>query len=211
MSAPKLTLRYMRGQDLNQVVAMDKASFDAPWSMRSYHFEVHESQCSFMAVLEVQAQHPAQGFKRLVSQLRGIEQPTEVQKTLVGYGGLWKIEDESHISTIASHPDYRGRGYGELVLCGMLLRAIALGAAYTVLEVRVSNHVAQRLYRKYGFEVVATKHNYYHNNNEDAYDMRLQLDADADVRRIRAFYEAVQARTPFNDQYSFTSHPRLGR
>jgi ribosomal-protein-alanine N-acetyltransferase len=34
--------------------------------------------------------------------------------------------------------------------------------------VRVSNAVAQNLYRKYGFEVVGRRPGYYRDNNEDA-------------------------------------------
>jgi RimJ/RimL family protein N-acetyltransferase len=36
------------------------------------------------------------------------------------------------------------------------------------LEVRESNHVAQNLYRKYGFTVVSTRRAYYSDNMENA-------------------------------------------
>ena len=80
---------------------------------------------------------------------------------ILGYGGLWKIEGEAHISTIAIHPANRGLGYGEILLAGMFGKALQLNAEFIVLEVRVSNSVAQALYKKYGFNRVARKKNYY--------------------------------------------------
>ena len=44
------------------------------------------------------------------------------------------------------------------------------------LEVRVSNDKAISLYRKYGFETVALRKNYYEDNHEDAYLMIKQLE-----------------------------------
>ncbi len=63
---------------------------------------------------------------------------------------------------------WRGRGIGELMLLAMIERSIELGAHEVTLEVRVSNTVAQNLYRKYGFEVVGRRPGYYRDNNEDA-------------------------------------------
>jgi ribosomal-protein-alanine N-acetyltransferase len=79
--------------------------------------------------------------------------------------------DEAHISTIASHPDWRGKGVGELLLLGMIENSIEIGAHVVTLEVRVSNATAQSLYRKYGFLIAGTRKGYYSDNGEDAYIM----------------------------------------
>ena len=96
------------------------------------------------------------------------------------------------------------------MLAGMLRRAIALNAAYVVLEVRVSNDVAQNLYHKYGFEIHGVKKNYYHHDNEDAYDMRLELTHET-IDNFNRQYADLRQRIQFKDQYSRTPHPRLGR
>jgi [ribosomal protein S18]-alanine N-acetyltransferase len=214
MTAPQiapLTLRYMRPRDVPEVIAIDRASFTPAWPTSSYNFEVNESHCSYMVVLEAQEQQPLSGLRRWLSRMQGWDNPTEVQRMVVGYGGLWKIGEEAHISTIASHPAYRGRGYGEVVLNAMLQRALDLGATYTVLEVRVSNIVAQNLYKKYGFSIAGTKKDYYHNNKEDAYDMRLQLTSEQTHAALKTLYDAIQSKLKFSDDYSFTPHPRLGQ
>ena len=187
-----LLARPMRPGDVAQVVAIDEQSFNPPWSVRSYHYEISESSYSHMVVL-VQDAEASNGWRRWFQR--------QVPQVVLAYGGLWCIEDEGHISTIASHPDHRGCGYGEIMLAAMIQRAITLKASYVVLEVRVSNEVAQKLYRKYDFVTVATKRNYYRSDHEDAYEMHLELDGRA-LRRFESLYAALQARHPFENEYS---------
>lgn len=204
-----LTLRYMQVSDLSEVVDIDNASFKPPWPERSYRFEINESQISYMVVLEKREERQIIGLRRLLNALRGQEQDTEWTPLIAAYGGLWKIADEAHISTIASHPDYRGLGYGEIVLLGMIRKAIELGAQYVVLEVRVSNSVAQNLYHKYGFTIAGTKPGYYHYDGEDAYDMRLDL-TPAVITEFELRYQKLRHEFAFRDLYSQSPHPRNG-
>lgn len=198
----KLTLRYMALPDIPEVSAIDQVSFDPAWSARSYAYEVSESNYSHMVVLEQgEEEKPKPGWRRLVQNISG--NGNESGSQIVGYGGLWHIVDESHISTIATHPQFRGRGWGEVLLAGMIHRSITLKAAYIVLEVRVSNIVAQRLYEKYEFETLAVKPKYYHNNGEDAYDMRLNLeDNPGYITRFERRYEELLAVHQVEDLYS---------
>lgn len=206
----QLTLRHMRVQDVSQVMAIDEEAFNPPWPERSYRFEINESQITYMATLEKFEQRPVQGLRRIFKTLRGDEKLMEEQSVVVGYGGIWKISDEAHINTIASHPDYRGKKYGEIVLAGLIRRAIQLGAAYIVLEVRVSNFIAQKLYRKYGFDIFGVKADYYHHDREDAYDMRVDLTPEYS-EQFSQLYDALHAKIAFHDDYSVEPHPRLGK
>ncbi len=200
----QLILRYMRVSDVDDIVAIDRMAFELPWSDRSYRYEIMESNYSHMVTLEYSGDEAqASWWRRLVS--RNGQSP---QPHIVGYGGLWRIMDEAHISTIATHPRWRGRGWGEILLAGMIRRSITLGASYIVLEVRVTNTVAQNLYHKYEFEVAGVKPQYYRNNNEDAYDMRLQLDEAAMRERFNRRYAELQARHGFADEYSQSEMPR---
>ena len=87
---------------------------------------------------------------------------------IVAYGGIWVILEDSHVTTIAVHPDVRGQRLGEEMLVHLLDQAIERDASWVTLEVRESNDVAQKLYRKYGFTVVSTRRGYYSDNNESA-------------------------------------------
>lgn len=204
MSHSALTLRYMRNSDLDEVVAIDEASFDPPWSRSSYSYEISRASYSHMLVLEGvptgESAPSGTWWQRLLNGNAKSATPP-AQAHLLGYGGLWNIADEGHISTIASHPQWRGYGYGELLLAAMIRRSIVLEASYIVLEVRVSNQRAQHLYQKYGFHTVGVKKNYYRSNNEDAYDMRLELTPDYHASFAPRF-QALQSKHHFTDHFT---------
>jgi ribosomal-protein-alanine N-acetyltransferase len=101
---------------------------------------------------------------------------------LIGFAGMWMAFDEAHVTTIGVDPAYRGQGLGELLFLCMVDEAIARGAHWLTLEVRVSNLQAQALYRKYGFTVHGTRKRYYSDNGEDALIMWSRALTDADVR-----------------------------
>lgn len=141
------TIRKMQITDVQAVLEIDRLSFPIPWSKNTYRYEIEENRSSYLHVLEV---------------------PHNGQNRIVGYVGFWFIIDEAHISTIAVHPNFRGRGLGELLLQWALNKTYDLGARLITLEVRVSNQTAINLYEKYHFEVVGTRPRYYRDNNEDA-------------------------------------------
>lgn len=209
-----LNLRYMQLADIRQVAAIDVICFEPPWSYESYTFEINESRVSHMVVLDQQSDEALPVLKgrqslgsRLRDRLRGNSQASISPGDILGYGGLWKIEGEAHISTIAIHPANRGLGYGEILLAGMFGKALQLKAEFIVLEVRVSNSVAQALYKKYGFNRVARKKNYYRSDNEDAWDMRVSLDRDT-RHRFERLYQKLRLQHGFSDAYSRSSRPR---
>ncbi len=209
-----LNLRYMRLADIRQVAAIDVICFEPPWPYESYSFEINESRVSHMVVLEQLSDaaplvpKPRPTLRsRLRDKLRGHAPADTSTGEILGYGGLWKIEGEAHISTIAIHPANRGLGYGEILLAGMFGKALQLNAEYIVLEVRVSNSVAQSLYKKYGFNRVGRKKNYYRGDNEDAWDMRVSLDRDTRLRFGR-LYQKLRLQQGFSDAYSRAARPR---
>jgi len=98
-----------------------------------------------------------------------VSPPVEARKgPVVGYAGLWLVLDEAHVTTIAVRPDLRGQGLGELLLVRLTEIAQEMGAHRMTLEVRVSNEVAQDLYRKYTYKVEGVRRRYYSDDNEDA-------------------------------------------
>jgi ribosomal-protein-alanine N-acetyltransferase len=90
---------------------------------------------------------------------------------VLGFAGLWMAVEEAHLVTIAVHPDYRGRGLGELLLIGSLDLAAGIHASTVFLEVRMSNVAAKRMYDKYGFVLSRIRKAYYSDNGEDALEM----------------------------------------
>ena len=93
---------------------------------------------------------------------------SEPGQFLAGFVGTWYMADEAHVVSVGVKGDYRNRGIGELLLIGAIEQAIAQLATVVTLEVRVSNHAAKNLYRKYGFEERGFRKSYYTDNREDA-------------------------------------------
>lgn len=82
---------------------------------------------------------------------------------------------ELHILAIATHPDYRGRGYAAQLLAHVLDVARTAGCSLATLEVRRSNKPAIALYERAGFRTVHVRAGYYQDDNEDALVMLCNL------------------------------------
>jgi len=195
-------------EDIPRVLEIDQLSFPLPWSATSYRYELTQNPNShFWVAVAGGAGKPASGAKDGAA--RPAEQPSPggmldwlapsrwfrapevtntVTRNVVGYGGFWFILDEAHISTIAVHPDWRGRRVGEQLFVSMLEHALELSAVTATLEVRVTNDRAQNLYRKYHFEVVGRRKHYYRDNGEDALLMTAEMGSNYrdELRRLFA-------------------------
>jgi ribosomal-protein-alanine N-acetyltransferase len=167
----------MTEDDIEQVQAIERASFSTLWSASTYRHELRSSATSRYIVARASPTPPPPRTDRPPSR-RGLlaslipmffgQQTSTRDFPIVGYGGVWLSVDEGHITTIAVAPEYRGRGIGELLLNGLIDQALDLHADVLTLEVRVSNVVAQQLYLKYGFRPAGTRPRYYTDNGEDA-------------------------------------------
>ena len=91
-----------------------------------------------------------------------------VDGAVVAYACMVSVLDEGEIVNVATHPDHRRHGYAREVLSALLELAREQGIVTLTLEVRVSNHGAQALYRSLGFEDVGTRRDFYTHPREDA-------------------------------------------
>jgi [ribosomal protein S18]-alanine N-acetyltransferase len=145
-----LVFRLMRDEDLDQIINIEKLSFTIPWSKEAFYNELHKNQFATYLVIED-------------------------GESIIGYCGVWIVVDEAHITNIAVLPEYRGRKLGESLLAKVIEMAKEMGAKSMTLEVRVSNIVAQNLYRKFGFENGGIRKGYYTDNQEDALVMWVNI------------------------------------
>lgn len=201
-----LLLRAMQPGDLDQVVAIDRRCFRPAWPRRSWRHELEATGHSHMVVLSEGVTAGAGGWRGWL-RLPGRRQQ---QGRVLGYGGMWLVGGEGHVCTLATHPERRARGYGELLLSALVRRALARKADTLVLEVRESNRVARELYEKYGFRLFGIKARYYREGNEDACDMRLDLKDEGTLKLLRRRCDAVCARLPHEDRFSLAA-PAPGR
>lgn len=151
MEFGKLLYRAMTMDDIPAVIAIEHEAFTTPWTSGAF---VNELTSNMFA-------------RYMVAVYR---------EELIGYGGMWIIMDEAHVTNIAVRSDVRGQGLGNLLLGELQRTAVQYGAERMTLEVRASNERAQRLYRKHGFQSSGIRPRYYSDNDEDAIIMWAELD-----------------------------------
>ncbi len=173
----QLALDRMQTTDIDEVNRIERRSFSNPWPMSAYRRELRRPDNNSYFVLRAFPNIPSNGLNefrttrgRFLENILPVRrsEPHAEEEHLAGYVGMWQMYDETHITTIAIDPVYRGKGYGELLLVAALSEAVARGSIWLSLEVRVSNDAAQALYRKYGMTVYGRRHAYYTDNREDA-------------------------------------------
>ena len=80
---------------------------------------------------------------------------------IIGYGIISVGADECHFLNICIAPPHQQRGHGAHLVTQLLEIARTARARTALLEVRVSNIAAFRLYHKLGFNEIGTRKGYY--------------------------------------------------
>ena len=140
-----IEVREMRYEDLDEVMKIENVCFAIPWTRESMQGELFSLMKFYYVAL--------------------------FDGKIAGYGGMWHVVTEGHITNIAVSPDYRRMGVGSAIVDALMQTAEEKEMLGVTLEVRVSNEAAIKLYKKHGFVVTGTRKKYYSDNNEDAYLM----------------------------------------
>lgn len=143
----RLSIEPMREMDVPAVQEIERHIFATPWPRNAYYRELS-----------------ARGSAHYIVLRREGEQGPEI----VGYGGMWRMYDEAHVTTIGVRHDLQHRGYGRILFAALVQAAYDMGAKWITLEVRASNQTAMRMYEGYGFKVIGRRRGYYTDNGEDA-------------------------------------------
>lgn len=146
----ELIIRKMDIIDIDEVMAVEKASFSDPWPRDVFQREVMNNDHAHYFV-------------------------AQLENNVIGYSGMWVVIDDAQITNIAILPEYRGYKIGERIFQYTCQYAIRIGVKRLSLEVRVSNIIAQRMYRKFGLIPGGIRKNYYTDNQEDAIIMWVNL------------------------------------
>ena len=137
----QVLIEPMAEHDLDEVLAIERASFPSAWSRGSYERELRNDTSRYFRARSA-----------------GV---------LVGYAGMWVIFDEAHITTLAVHPQWRRRGLAKQLLRLLIRRAWRQGATRLTLEVRERNEAARALYRALGFVEKGVLPGYYGDTGEN--------------------------------------------
>ena len=169
----------MRLRDIPEVIDIERDSFSMTWPANSYKRELEHNRMARYVVMRYEPAPGEPAFARRARETRPFplsllpspfERPAGEPEDapVVGYGGLWLMVDEAHVTSVAVRPEFRGRGLGQLLMLALFELALQKRARWVTLEVRVSNTGAQALYKKLGFREAGIRPRYYTDNNEDA-------------------------------------------
>ena len=159
-------LRPMTADDLPAVMVLEEELF-APdtWTEAMYRDELSRGDTRYYVVAEFHLEGEDD------------DEAEDVAPVLVGYAGLIAYDDEAHVATLGVAKALQGEGVGSLLLDDLLGEADKRSPV-VLLEVRADNEVAQRLYRRRGFEEIGRRRGYYQPSGDDAVVMKR--------RRVRA-------------------------
>jgi ribosomal-protein-alanine N-acetyltransferase len=149
--APPYLIEPMKPADLEAVMEIERLSFRTPWSREVFQEELGRG----WAYVDVLRRSP--GGKALA------------------FCNYWLVADEVHLLNVATHPAARRNGCAARLLEHVLDFAQRRHCRIVMLEVRRSNEIAQRLYRRFSFKAVGVRPSYYADNQEDAVVMSLDL------------------------------------
>ncbi|RKN46805.1 ribosomal protein S18-alanine N-acetyltransferase [Streptomyces hoynatensis] len=151
-----VALREMRWWDIDAVLGLEAELFpEDAWSAGMFWSEL------------AGARGPRRSRAYLVAEREG--------GGLAGYGGLGAAGGTGDVMTLGVTRAYQGTGLGARLLAALLDAAAGFGCHEVLLEVRMDNERAQRLYTRFGFRPVGIRRGYYQPGGQDALVMRLEL------------------------------------
>jgi len=149
-TAPAVQIRQMVESDVQSVVAVERASYQFPWS---------------------------EGIFRDCLRVGYVCRVVTAAEDVIGYGVMSVGAGEAHILNLCISDAFRCQGIGRRLLGYLIERGTAAGMSEAFLEVRPSNTAAIRLYLSCGFEQVGMRRGYYQavGGREDAAVLKLTL------------------------------------
>ena len=159
----------------------------SPQSSIARFVQMTDSMLANVLIIENQSYEigwNAQLFKDCINK-KYLCQVMMVDDQIVGYYIVQKILDEYHILNLCVTPELQGQGLGKFQLQNILQLAESEAMNRILLEVRVGNRAARKLYTGSGFHIIGKRKNYYPsadnnltdhvNIREDAHVMELAL------------------------------------
>ncbi|EPD50149.1 ribosomal protein S18-alanine N-acetyltransferase [Paenisporosarcina sp. FSL H8-0542] len=146
-----VSYRKMTFDDIDGVLRIEHEAFSQPWTRDAFVQEMTTNLHAYYLIAEDEDQQ------------------------IVGFCGMWLVMDESHITNVAVTEHVKGQGIGEGLMREAIRVAKEHGVVLMTLEVRVSNTIAQNLYRKLDFQNGGIRKGYYSDNHEDALVMWVEF------------------------------------
>lgn len=130
-----LEIREMQELDVTAVAQIEAENFSKPWKEADFLGAVKDEKALYLVAY--------------------------LDKTPVGYIGMWMVLDEGEITNVSVKKEYQGQKIGRALLEKLEILGRAKGVSAYFLEVRESNRNARRLYESCGFSTISIRKNFY--------------------------------------------------
>lgn len=147
MKNHEIIIDNMQESDIPEVSQIEAMVFSMPWSAQGFLDALKQDTIFITARLDSQ---------------------------IVGYCGMYCSFEEGEITNVAVLPNAQKQGIGKKIISGLLKAASEKEISRIVLEVRVSNIPAIKLYEGFGFQSVGIRKGFYEKPKEDAAIMILE-------------------------------------
>ncbi len=159
---PALSIVPMRRAHIRNIMPIEQQVYPRPWTAQVFIEELEQVRAG--------KRHYLVGT---------------IDDELVGYGGILYVEQDAHITNVAVHPIWRGRGIATELLLDLSWEAHRRGCVAMTLEVRHTNVSAQHLYQRFGFVPAGVRKKYYENRDDAIVMWCAGVQEDEFVARLR--------------------------
>ena len=135
----EISIKRMDVSDLDLIKDVLQTDFDDFWNYNVFKQELEN-----------------ENSKYIVAMLDG---------EIVGFAGIWIVIDVAHVTNIVIKKNLRKSGIGSILLQELIKMCKDLNLKEITLEVNENNNAAINLYKKFGFEKVGFRKNYYRNGD----------------------------------------------
>lgn len=145
-------IRWMIRRDMPEVLSIEQASFEFPWS--------------------------EEDFIRCLRQRNCIGMVAEYDEKVVGFMIYELHKDQLHVLNFSVRPDVRRRGIGVQMVNKLIGKLSQQRRNRILLEIRETNLAAQMFFKNLNFRAVSVLRDYYDDTVEDAYVMQYRFKGD---------------------------------
>lgn len=145
----KLQVRWLLRRDMDEVLSIERSSFECPWTEEEFRHCLRQSDCIGMVA--------------------------EIDYEIVGFMIYGLRQSLLRILNVAVSPGMRRHGVGQQMVQRLIDKLAQQRRREIVLEVREPNLDAQLFFANSGFRAQSVLRNHYNDTDEDAYHMVYKL------------------------------------
>ena len=145
-------VRWMVRRDFAQVLEIEQACFEFPWTEEEFLQCLHQPNCLGMV-----AEHEGH---------------------VVGFVVYETPKNRLLITNIATSPDFQRHGIARKIIQKLIVKMVYQKRQKIAIEIRETNLPALVCFRALGFRAATVHKNFYENQSEDAYVLQYRLGND---------------------------------